>query len=130
MAKETTISASTQYGDWRGSARADDHDHSTLTDYVRARGWMAPDDVIVAWEIYSGEITRQKSAGQLSVTVHFAHASDVGDARKSGEQLLVKSIYFDMSLVDFFETFKRFSVAASRHGEFDVVQADEPVSVK
>lgn len=130
MVRDTTVKAGTQYGDWRGTASADQHDHVVLADFVREQGWMGAEDVIVAWEIYSGEISRMKSAGQLSVTVHFADASSVGDARKSGKKLTVKSISFDMGLVDFFEKFKRFSVAVSQHGEFDELLADEPVSVK
>lgn len=130
MVRETTVKAGTQYGDWRGTASVDNHDHLTLADFVRTKNWMGQDDVIVAWEIYSGEISRLKSAGQLAVTVHFANASSVGDARKSGEKVKVKSIYFDMALADFFEKFKRFSVATSLHGDFDALLADEPVFVK
>ncbi|CAM4080111.1 hypothetical protein BOTU111921_10545 [Bordetella tumbae] len=130
MTREKKVAAGTQYGDWKGTAQADNHDDLTLTKFARDKGWIAADDVIVGWEIYSGEISRVRPAGLVLVTVHFASASSVGEARKSRAKLSVQSVCFEMDLVEFFGKFKRFSVAASQSGEFEDVLADDPVHVK
>lgn len=129
MAREITVQAGTQYGDWRGTAAADNTFQLDLAHFIREKKWMGSEDVLVAWEIYSGEIARRDGGVQLSITAHFAHASAVKGARASGGKVTVKSICFDMAALDFLEKFKQFAVAVSLHGDFGQLLAGDPVSV-
>ncbi len=93
--------ASAQYDDWTGSVAADGADQEDFSDFLRAKGNLKAGEVVKGISFYSGERF-------LSVSAFVTDEED-GLRRERVE----------MTLEEFFKTFKRFSIKMSRHGEFD-----------
>ncbi|EMB4112327.1 hypothetical protein ACUNI9_20265 [Serratia sp. IR-2025] len=100
MEKER-FKASAQYDDWKGSAAADDADQEDFSDLLRAKGILKEGEVVKGISFYSG--------------VHFLSVS----AFITDEEYGLRRERIEITLEEFFKTFKRFSIYISRDGEFD-----------
>ncbi len=93
--------ASAQYDDWIGSVAADGADQEGFSDLLRAKGSLKAGEVVKGISFYSGERFLSVSA--------FITDEEYGLRRER----------IEITLEEFFKTFKRFSIYISRDGEFD-----------
>ncbi|MEB7588102.1 hypothetical protein NGC36_22810 [Serratia rubidaea] len=93
--------ASAQYDNWEGSVAADDADQEGFSDFLKVKGVLKAGEVVKGISFYSG-------AHLLLVS---AYVTD--------EEYGMRRERVEMTLEEFFKTFKRFSIKISRHGEFD-----------
>jgi hypothetical protein len=110
----------TQYGDWHGTVSADNIDPSNLSAsrYLREKGFIDDNEFLIAMEIFVGETHQHEDVPKPYV--HAFVLEGVGkyeDAQKrleelakKGEPIPVRQINLDMSILEFFGMFKRFSV--------------------
>lgn len=128
MNKKNLIKATTRNADWRGEAQADNNDFKSLRQYLQNKGWIEESDYVVAWKFFAGEHNSIKGASDLKVTAYFAPAEEVGRARRDCSLPIVDLISFDISVLDFFNLFKRISVALSVDGDFEEVSVRNSIS--
>lgn len=93
--------ASAQYNDWKGTAAADDADQDDFSDYLRSIGKLAEHEIVVGISFYSAP--------------NFTHINAFISDGQDG----LRRITVPMSVADFFQKFKRFSIYISRDGRFD-----------
>ncbi|MEL5596358.1 hypothetical protein QDR00_21920 [Serratia ureilytica] len=93
--------ASVQYDDWKGSVAADGADQEDFSDLLRAKGILKEGEVVKGISFYSG-------GRFLSVSAFI-----------TDEEYGLRKEHIEITLEEFFKTFKRFSIKMSRHGEFD-----------
>lgn len=93
--------AAAQYDDWKGSVAADDLEKNNFSDFLRAKGILKQGEVVKGISFYSG-------VNRFDVEAYIADDKNV--LRKEDIQ---------MTLEEFFKTFKRFSIKISLKGEFD-----------
>ncbi|KGH27845.1 hypothetical protein [Comamonas testosteroni] len=116
---QETFRAGTQYGDFKGSAAADRHDHADISDYLEQRGLIKEGEQVFATELYSGEVHTVTQDSKVYVTVMLATGEgydDIKAAIDSGEPLKVRKVRLEMHLNEFFGLFKRFNICISNHG--------------
>lgn len=118
MATETFL-ASVQYGDWKGTSAADEADRNGLRDWLEANGHKKSDEFLLGISIFVGE---NHGAHKDPIYVDFLFASP-GDHDRvkamidtSQELVKVRKVSVEMKLTEFFDLFKRFSIALSSHG--------------
>ncbi len=112
-----TFQASTVYGDWRGTAMADDDGHRAIRNVLREQGKLGENDFVVGVELDVGE----NHSGKVTFVQVYGLAIEAGDyeeakAALSDKQHLgyVKRISAgEMTVEEFFGLFKRFSVVMS-----------------
>lgn len=93
--------ASAQYDDWKGSVAADGADQNDFSEFLRVKGILKRDEIVKGISFYSAE-----------------RFFDV-EAYVTDEQHGLRRERVEMTLEEFFKTFKRFSIKISRKGEFD-----------
>ncbi|EKS55194.1 TPA: hypothetical protein L0163_001194 [Citrobacter freundii] len=93
--------ASAQYDDWKGSVAADGADQNDFSEFLRVKGILKQDEIVKGISFYSAE-----------------RFFDV-EAYVTDEQHGLRRERVEMTLEEFFKTFKRFSIKISRKGEFD-----------
>lgn len=108
--------ASTQYGDWTGSASADRADQMALVDLLREWGRLNAREFVVGAQLWVGENHNGK-LGMTSVTA-FAidlegHATVPEAIAAAGDGLTLRKIEVDVTLEQFVGLFKRFAVSLS-----------------
>lgn len=113
-----TFKAAVQYGDWEGSAAADDMAHRDIHDLLRARGHLRKGEFLVAIEVWRGE-SHPSQAREPSIQAlimkgdNFEEiAAALSDASYPAQ---VRRVELEgVSLLEFIALFKRFSLALSR----------------
>ncbi|HBY9591221.1 hypothetical protein ACYA6D_10640 [Klebsiella pneumoniae] len=93
--------ASAQYDDWKGSVAADGADQEDFSDFLRDKGLLKDGEIVKAISFYSGQ-------RYLSVNAYI-----------TDDEYGLRKVRVDMTLDEFFKTFKRFSIRISRKGELD-----------
>lgn len=114
--------ASVQYGDMKGTASADRHDHYTMEKYLEEKGLIQPDEMLVGVSMWSGEVHERTQDKTVFVTAILTKAEgyeNVKAAVDSGNPLQVRRVRFDMHLNEFFGLFKRFEICISSGGLID-----------
>jgi hypothetical protein len=111
--------ASVQYGDWKGTAAADNADQNDLSDYLQGKGLMNENEFPIASSLWVGENHGGK-LGTVMVTAYLFHKPDhatVNDALNAiYGPITVREIDVEVSLTEYIGFFKRFSVFNTRRG--------------
>ncbi|MBE3514426.1 hypothetical protein [Enterobacter cloacae complex sp. I2] len=92
--------AHVQYGDWKGSVAADDA-YDDFAKYLSVAGILKQGEMVTGISFHSTE-------NFFDIEAYITEDANV--LRKERVQ---------MTLEEFFKTFKRFSIKISRHGELD-----------
>ncbi|WP_250560335.1 hypothetical protein, partial [Escherichia coli] len=93
--------AAAQYDDWEGSVAADELEKKNFSDFLRVKGVLKQGEVVKGISLYSGE-----------------HRFDV-EAYIADDKNVLRKEDIQITLEEFFKTFKRFSITISRKGEFE-----------
>jgi hypothetical protein len=108
--------ASTQYGDWEGTAKADDQPKSLHT-YLEEKGLIGKDEFLLAATIYIGEHSFDSPYIKAFV---FEKGSEYGSVKAQIEStkdpIPVRQVDVSLTAEEFFELFKRFDVMLTWHG--------------
>jgi hypothetical protein len=127
--------AGVQYGDWEGTAAADDADQIAIRQFLTQRGLLHDEQFVIGIEVLIGE----NHAGRVKPPYINVLVVDK-PAYENVQELLTKpgpvevkviTLEEDLSLEQFIGLFKRFSIAISRRGlnftnrEYDAVQVSE-----
>ncbi len=111
-----TFKASTQYGDWKGSASADRSDATTLSDLLLQRGLRTEQEFLVGAKLWVGENHGNSLAG-VYVTAFLFDGTGFDNVAKAiadaGAALKLKRVDVDLTLEEFVCLFKRFAVSLS-----------------
>ncbi|HXW54210.1 MAG TPA: hypothetical protein VEJ67_00585 [Candidatus Cybelea sp.] len=112
--------ASVQYGDWEGTAAADNGDEKSVEQYLMDKGLMQEGEYLIAISLGVGENLDGEIGG---VFIHaFIYAGDaqlenVASAIKSARgPIPVRDIRLELPLEKFIGMFKRFSVVLTARG--------------
>jgi hypothetical protein len=100
--------ASTQYDDWKGTAAADDGHDVYIHSFLRDKGILDENAHAVAIHFYTGE-----NFDKPSIRVVVADGTgfdDVNAQITSTYTLRFKEVELDLSITEFFDLFKRFSI--------------------
>ena len=114
-----TIKASVQYGDWEGTAAADESDGVKMRYLLEKSGALKADEFVVAIELFVGESHRGKLVKPYIDVLLFNKADfDTAAAgiKAAPDPLLLRKVRVDLSLDEFIGLFKRFAVTLSRRG--------------
>ncbi|MCF5747102.1 hypothetical protein [Pseudomonas tremae] len=114
--------ASVQYGDYKGSVAADDHDSYTIDHYMVSQGLKTSDDRIVGIKMWSGEVHGNLQNQPVGITAYLIESpgfDEVSTAINGPDPIPVKQVSFDVSLEQFFGLFKRFEIAITRFEELN-----------
>lgn len=116
----TTFKASVQYGDWKGTAAADNADQGPLTEILRARGRIQPDEVLIAADLWVGENHGGKLGTVFCRAYLYVGGGDFDTVQAAlGSQpdpIPVKPVNLELTIEDFVLLFKRFNVVLTRNG--------------
>lgn len=93
--------ASTQYNDYKGTIAADRADQDSFSDFLREQGILKDGEIVKGISFYNAEHFFDVQAYILD---------QAGELRRENVKI---------TLGDFFNKFKRFSIKMSRNGEFD-----------
>jgi hypothetical protein len=106
--------ASTQYGNWEGTAAADGQP-SSLDEYLRENGLIKPSEFLVAASLHVGEHDFcSVRAFVFERGSNFESANAAISA--SSEPIPVRRVQIKLNAQEFMLLFKRFSVLLTRHG--------------
>jgi len=114
--------ASVQYGDWKGTSAADGADMIGPRDWLKKQGHMKDGEFLLGVRFFAGG---NHAAHKDPVHAEFLlvqlgdHDNVKAMIEAAAGPVVVRSVKTDMSFVDFFGLFKRFSVAFSAHGMLD-----------
>jgi hypothetical protein len=125
--------AGVQYGDWEGTAAADDAYQTTLHNLLRERGLLGENDILIGIEAYIGENHHGKVEAPLISALIFRSNSpshDIAIAQvKRADPVPVRRVMLPgLSLEEFKGLFKNFNIALSLKGfkftnrEYEVVE--------
>jgi hypothetical protein len=112
--------ASTQYGDWRGTASADDIDPSSVSvrRYIREKNVGKPTEFLIAVEFFLGETHHSNDLPKPFIHAYFLDGvakyeeaqKKIEEYQARNEPIPVRQVDIDISLEEFFGMFKRFAV--------------------
>lgn len=106
--------ASTQYGDWEGTAAADAQP-SSLQEYLEEKGLIKPDEFLVAASLYVGE--HNSALVQAFVFQNARNFASVRDAIVAiNGRVPVRRVNIKLTTEEFMLLFKRFRVVLTWHG--------------
>lgn len=127
----TNFHASAKYGDWKGTASADDHDHIDFRDYLKSNGYMKDGEFLVGIETSQAEVAESTLKNPLYVSVLIVESTNaydtVAEQVKHQVPLQVRRERLRLNVEEFFGLFKRFEISISPHGlidQFDVEYQD------
>jgi len=109
-----------QYGDWEGTAAADDSDTTSLERYLKKKGLIESGEFLVAASLWAGE-NHDGKLGIVSVSAYlFKGPEDVESVKKALEAIdgpiPVREVDLPLKLEEFVCMFKRFGVMLTWHG--------------
>ena len=120
MGRTEWLKASVQYGDWHGTATADDSDPMAVSvdRYLQTKKLIKPGEYLLAVQLYTGS---EMKVGKLDKPYIRAYLLDgAGDFEKAkarlneleaaGEPIPVREVEINVPLEEFISWFKRFSV--------------------
>jgi hypothetical protein len=108
------LQAETQYGDWEGSAAADNAAVDDLGATLAARGLAPAGRFLVAFDLWQSEVD-----GSTKLTAHYALGNSYDEATKAMPQdgpIDLVAVDVPLSLADFLACFKRLNVTMVRAG--------------
>jgi hypothetical protein len=112
------LKANVQYGDFEGTAAADDGHDQSIHNFLREKGVVSKDDFLVGVEIWVGE-NHGGPSKPPTIRALIAPAGDF-DTFKSNldrqEELRLREVEIELSFEDFFGLFKRFSIVLTKRG--------------
>lgn len=115
-----TFKASVQYNDLTGSSAADRADMSDATTWLKAKGLINNNELLVGYEIYVSPLLSGTSGSvTISTTFLLAATGDVGSFAedvRGGGTIKLRKVVQDLSPEVFFSLFKRFSLTLSSGG--------------
>ncbi|TIN10366.1 hypothetical protein [Mesorhizobium sp.] len=106
------LKASVQYGDWRGTAAADNADNRSIQKFLRDRGELGDGAYVVGIRLFIGE-NRGGKVERPWLRAVVADGSGYDDVKaqvSAAGTLRFKEIDIELSLEEFFGLFKRFSI--------------------
>ena len=112
-----SFKASTQYGDWQGTASADDVDvhKKSVERYLKDNGLIKPHEFLVAASFYTGEDDFVSIKGLIFENGNnFESVKAAIDATKG--PLSVRRVRIELTAKEFLDLFKRFHVMLTWHG--------------
>ncbi|WP_095780057.1 hypothetical protein [Mesorhizobium sp. WSM3868] len=112
------LKASVQYGDFEGTAAADDGHDQSFHNFLLDKGVLSKDDFVVGVEIWVGE---NHGGPSNPPTIRALVAPAAGfDAFKGSltrqEKLRLREVEVELSFEEFFGLFKRFSIVLTKRG--------------
>lgn len=112
--------AHTHYGDFKGTAAADDLDLDSIDRYLEQKGLIQPDEFLagvkMSWGALKGAAKTVTISALLAKTINYEGLRALA---ASEEPLPLRKAEIDIPLEDFFGCFKQFEIALSRKGEID-----------
>jgi hypothetical protein len=117
-----SFKASVQYGDWKGTSAADGADKKDANDWLVKNGHKQEGEFLLGITMLAGE-NHGVHEDPIYVEFLLATPGDHDNIKQlidtSKAPILVKKVKVEMSLVEFFGLFKRFSINFSSHGMLD-----------
>jgi len=111
-----SFKASTQYGDWEGTAAADGQP-SSLHEYLKEKGLMKPHEFLVAATLYVGEHGFDSPFIRAFVFQNGDDYKAVVDALAAiNGPIPVRSVEVKLTTEEFLQLFKRFDVMLTWRG--------------
>ena len=112
--------ASVQYGDWKGSAAADNADLGTLRDVIVSKGLMEEGrEFLVGCDMYVGENRGENIRGpyiKAYVYEQGGHDNVAAQIASTTGPISLREVELDLTLEQFLMLFKRFNVKLSARG--------------
>jgi hypothetical protein len=105
--------ASTQYGDWEGTASADNA-HNSIHEYLLQQKLIEEGEFLVAVSLYSSENSIYIRVFVLPGKGDFKSAKEALDSTDG--PVSVHEVNLKLKLEEFLELFKRFDVVLTWHG--------------
>lgn len=109
--------ASVQYGDWKGTVSADEHDIGHILNVLKDRGLADDSDFLVAIDLFLGEMHGDKVV-EPYVTAYLVKARNFEEAEEflndTPDPLPMKEVTIDVTMEEFLLFFKRLSIAMSK----------------
>jgi hypothetical protein len=117
----SSFKASTQYGDWHGSAAADDTQLNSLDDYLKRKNLIEPDEYLIATEIFVGENDDSGKLGSVAARAYlFKGHRDFESVQEALAKIEgpipVREVDIPLTLGKFVALFKRFEVTLTWRG--------------
>ncbi len=120
MGRTEWLKASVQYGDWHGTAAADNSDFEmTVHRYLEKKNLIKPGEFLLAVQLYSGSENQNKKLEAPYIRAYLLdNTGGEGEKAKArleeleaaGEPIPVREVEINVPLDEFISWFKRFSV--------------------
>lgn len=115
-----TFKASLQYNDLTGSSAADRADMSDATDWLKSKGLINSNEMLVGYDIYVSTMLSEAS-GKVVISTSFLIAASgnfdsFANSVHAGNVINLKKVRQNLSPEEFFSLFKRFSLTLSSEG--------------
>ncbi|MGC9292697.1 MAG: hypothetical protein ACP5EP_08215 [Acidobacteriaceae bacterium] len=109
-----TFKASVQYGDWEGTAAADGAHPTSVEEYLGNKGLINPNEFLVAASLY---VQEKSTYVRVFVFEHGKEFESVKDTLiATSGPILVREVEIELTLEEFVDLFKRFSVVLTWSG--------------
>jgi hypothetical protein len=109
-----SFKASTQYGDWEGTAAADNSDRVGVHEYLGEKVLLYPNGFLLAVSFYAGESYMHVRAFALQGADKFESVQAVLSTISG--PIPVREINIELTSEEFLNLFKRFHVMLTWHG--------------
>jgi hypothetical protein len=109
-----SFKASVQYGDWEGTAAADDAHQTSLTEYFRGKGQISTNEFLIAASLYVSEGFTNVRAFVFQKEHNFESVRNALAA--IARPIPVREVDVKLTPEEFIGLFKRFYVMLTRHG--------------
>ena len=119
------LQAQVQYGDWSGTAKADDIDVNLddIRKVLKKRGKLEDNDFLIAFRVFHGENLKEHKLTPFYLRGYVVEATNHAAAKAhvdGSNPIECREIQVQLSVEEFFAMFKRFSLAMQWQG-LDVV---------
>lgn len=114
-----TFKASVQYGDWKGTAAADDADQVGLRKYLENHGLIQAGEFLIATSMWVGE--NHGKLGSVHVRAYLYTKGEDFDTVKAALDattgpISVRVVDIDLAIEEFIILFKRFDLVITHRG--------------
>jgi hypothetical protein len=114
--EEESFKAFVQYGDWKGSSAADRADQGGPEAWLSTKQLKQDDEFLAGIKLYA-EASLGSHSGPVFVEFLLTTRSETSEVNiDNARPLPVRRVAVEMTLVEFFDLFKRFSVYISNQG--------------